>query len=496
MNVRIAMTAHSLIYAPLYRAAARLNSNSKRGITVELVFSSESLTGIQKGFGDEGAYEHLCKERSIDLCLADPLVLAEEAWNSSQGRGHQPRAEIIATLLRRPALWALTTPATNASLRRQLLPGKPSKQGTVAYKIGKNRRADTATVNLGRICTYDPGSTAYRIMDYMARKTHFSWDHTGHQQVKIGDEVVFLEKKSSEGVDVVITCDCILPYIYKSTKHPEVAIVFSWHLSPIIDDMPFTALIARQDLREADWAKRSAVAELLREIQWVINHELLTGQHDEVIARNFLDWGMPHIPLGALERLGLGVGVESGPNETAPTPSMDDKILEVTEALLQKLRQRTSDAGTGVSGIFPEDIRPDARWLPAAWAFSFNEIWRVAHPSVASLTEVNRCLTSIINPGPARLACPKTPFERMKTYLFEIFAELQGEEGGLSQAWATLILFVLAVVCTIADSIMPETSMISKVTKLYTPELALGVILLLDLLKASRRRRNRRGEGT
>jgi hypothetical protein len=173
-----------------------------------------------------------------------------------------------------------------------------------------------------------------------------------------------------------------------------------------------------------------------------------------------------------------------------PIP-LGPKAIQICESLLQKLRQRED---TSVNGIFPEDIRPDSPWLGAAWSFSFREVWKVPYSEKPQESEVRRCLSICVNPGPARLGLPKSMTERLKSNLFGTVSELIGEKGELLQVAATAAMFLAALGITVLKAIAPQDPLVDRIVAVYSPETVLGVILAIDLVKASQRRRSRLGD--
>lgn len=496
------MTAHSLVYAPLYRATQLINERRNGWMEVELVFAEEE-GGPTKGYGDSAAYECFQTDPTIDLCLADPMVVAVEGWQHVTDRAAAPRGRILAFLVQRPALWALTTPSTAPELRRQLQPGGTQRKGSVAHRLQQVKTAKFAVLDLGRLCTYDAGSTAYRVMEFMRRANHFRWDERSHVEVeRLGDEFAYFSPESARPVDVVVTCDSYAAYYLKSLKDPNVEVFFAWHLSSLIQDIPFTALISRNDLGSSHWKKRAAVRELLREIQLVLDREILNVYDDEVVVESFLKSGEPAIHLALDEGRGQESSTSTGVPEAAeaatnisgaqkgsgqPLGGRDPATSKpFAMMLLNKLRQRSQERG--VNGIFPVSVRPDAKWVFKAWRYSFSNIWRVAGDRNITDAQIRQCYKVCIDRKTARYASPGNLYERVMTRLLQVLDELVKSGEEVARIIVTLGAFLLLSANALTKAVWPDSVWVEILGALASPWMILGIILVIDIFAAFRKR--------
>jgi hypothetical protein len=263
MPLRVAMSAHSLIYAPLYLAAARINAR-RLHFRVEFSFGDG-----ERGFGDEEAYNSVCSPNGADVCICDPMVVINSVKHLERHDDHPgPAAVIVGLIVQRPALWLVCL--DGSSLASELHAGDTTVTDSVAYRVSRN-----IPTNLGRVFRYKEGSSAYYYFKAMVDSGLFS--RLSQRDIAMGEEKPYLMTPptlvtSSDGQmpDVVMTCELLEVYKYKDALMSRESgkrnpLIFAWHRQA--DLIPFTAVVVNRALLERDAERKNAIIDLLTEIQ-------------------------------------------------------------------------------------------------------------------------------------------------------------------------------------------------------------------------------------
>lgn len=474
MTLKIAMTAHSLIYAPVYRAAAKLNEDN--ALTVGFDWAS-SDPGKRLGHGDEGALNQLLAGK-VDLCVCDPQVLVSKLLFERSMKRPYSEARILAVLVARPALWMLRTPNCVAKLRKALHPGGTGVKESVAKQIEDNFLS-RRKVPLGRICTYDKRSSSQAILAFMKREGYFSFEEDEIREVaRLGEELEYMGAAPPDPVDVVVTCDCIAAQLFsKGRLGSEDANIFAWHRSRAVKAMPFTAIIGR-DLggQPNEVERKHALKQFLREVESSLRIDIREGRGIEKVVESVLDCGFPPLPSNYVSTIGK------------------DKLRShlVTQGVQILNRFNRSQDHSDVGSFFPETIRPDRRWVRKGLLYSASEIWR--EPSrewIKRLKEswaTRRVIRKSIDRTAAVLACPKGPLEHVRSFidarLSYTTAERRRQVDIFCALMVSVVLLVLEFFCP-AGSPMERLGAVAG--SLNKSHVILGLLLLVSVLRRDRK---------
>lgn len=282
ITLRIAMSIHSLIYAPLYHAAKTINSK-RSNFCIEFDYGED-----ERGYGDHEAYEKVCSHNGADLCVCDPMVVVNEAKRLYTEDNHpRPSAVIIGVLVQRPALWLVRL--AESYLASTLKAGSVQEKDSLAYRVNKN----ILPIKLGRVMRYKKGSSAYYYLRDMKDKKVFEYNDI---DIEMGDEREYLSRQSlrdgylSQSPDVIMTCELLDAYKYKEammTQNKSNPIIFAWHRYS--DVIPFTALVANLEiLNNPD--RQKCIINLLSEVEKSLK-DIIQSANSEEFVQAFLSRG-------------------------------------------------------------------------------------------------------------------------------------------------------------------------------------------------------------
>lgn len=396
------MTAHSLIYGPVYRAAALLNKETTVAVELDWVSSDPKK---RLGHGDEGALERLVSDERVDLCVCDPQVLVSTRLGKLSQR--YAKARILAVLVARPALWMLRAPSCVPELRQSLKPGSAGDRGSIANQLDEDYLA-SLPVNLGRICTYDKRSSARAILGFMKREGLFDFEENNIREVMhIGEELAYMSSTPPHPVDVVVTCDCVAAHLFtKSRLKGDWVNIFAWHRNSRLKPMPFSAIIGKDLAGQADEIERRKIVGIfLREVDRALKVDILEGLGIEQVVKSFLDFGFPPLPLEYVAQIG------------------EDKLRDQLETngiqILTRFKRGPHQPDVGT--FFPPTTRPDRKWVRQGLLYSASKIWRP--PSRHGFTRLKgwwttrRVIRNVLDRRTASLACPQNPLEWLYAFL-------------------------------------------------------------------------------
>ena len=401
LTLNIAMSAHSLIYAPLYWAAKNINSNDSYRFNVDFIYGASD-----RGLGDRDAYNALGDNSpyGADLCVCDPMVVFEDAKNL-QGKDvlQEPRGAIVGLLVQRPALWLVRINGDPDVLKG----GGINVKNSVASKVRSRIKVD-----LGTIAMYEEGSSAHYYYDDMVENGYF--ESTKVLVFEMGEEKAVLgnlDPVAIRGVyedaipDTLVTCEFSEAYSYKgmiaSMGRRSNPLLFAWHRKVGENEIPFTALVASKHLLSIKDEKRIAVTIFLRDVQKGLKYVRDMGKSHEFV-ESFLS---------------------RGKNENVDR----DELNKQEDCFSQIFKEEYS--------IFPKSVHPQSlsidRWRRAC------EIWRVS----SDRREVNKLFKLCRESKYARLAESKSPIARLQMSVYDALHFARKSDSVWAMLFATLFVF-------------------------------------------------------
>lgn len=328
IEITVAMAAHSIIYAPFYWAVEQFNAELQ---------GEAKITLLQEAFGDQLAFNKI-KSNEVQLCVADPMVVAQEAQKSSSSSCPIP-GRVIAFITKRPALWAITAPKNPLALLNEQ--GDPEKSATLVGATYNNK----TSIDIGALSYFKGESTAQQILKYM--KKHWDWEWS----------------EKADACHINISCEPVSVYRRQLIERGE-NICFAWHKFDRIQDFPFTAIISNNKFSK-ERVHGKLIVKLLKLVQLALDKKLF-GNEEEIVDS--------FIKLSEYNKIEF------------KTASI---YKTMCESVLLKIRQRDSSA------VFPKSIRMDDIRVMDGWEFSYSDLWGIGQSTKSSFVAFDAYLDSV-----------------------------------------------------------------------------------------------------